>query len=157
VPFSIFPSSYKEGETQTTTETHEEVELKLPEKKAGREGQYSSSFSATTTLPPRKETRFSEEEVRITREEERYRRPGTQHHHHEEFYEERRSVHVGFPQSSHQTSRVQRNRETLPRPAGGSEIARWAGNASFCFFSFLSIQGPLLELGRYPQATRSSQ
>jgi hypothetical protein len=90
VPFSIFPSSYKEGETQTTTATHEEVEVKLPEKKAGREGQYSSSFSATTTLPPRKETRFSEEEVRITREEERYRRPGTQHHHHEEYYETRR-------------------------------------------------------------------
>ncbi|KAI0388958.1 hypothetical protein F5Y17DRAFT_473808 [Xylariaceae sp. FL0594] len=78
VPFSIFPRTYKEAaEAATTTKVHEELEIKLPVKtdKAGREGQYSS-VSATAQLPPRREQRYSEEEVRITREEERYRRPG---------------------------------------------------------------------------------
>ncbi|KAI1423404.1 hypothetical protein F5Y12DRAFT_798394 [Xylaria sp. FL1777] len=85
VPFSIFPRTYKEAaeasaETKTT-ETHEELEIKLPAKpeKAGREGQYSS-ISASAQLPPRRrQERYSEEEVRITREEERYRRPGPQY------------------------------------------------------------------------------
>jgi len=76
VPFSLFPSTYKDTATQaqatTHTHTHEEVEIKL----AGRPGQ-DSSFQAQAHLPPREEKRFSEEEVRITREEERYRRPGT--------------------------------------------------------------------------------
>ncbi|KAI0803887.1 hypothetical protein GGR55DRAFT_691475 [Xylaria sp. FL0064] len=89
VPFSIFPRTYKEAaeasaETKTT-ETHEELEIKLPAKpeKAGREGQYSS-ISASAQLPPRRQERYSQEEVRITREEERYRRPGV----HREYYEE---------------------------------------------------------------------
>ncbi|KAI1363354.1 hypothetical protein F5Y08DRAFT_354403 [Xylaria arbuscula] len=89
VPFSIFPRTYKEAaeasaETKTT-EVHEELEIKLPAKpeKAGREGQYSST-SASAQLPPRRQERYSEEEVRITREEERYRRPGV----HREYYEE---------------------------------------------------------------------
>ena len=74
MPFSIFPSSYKETApqpTQTTT-THQELEIKIPEK-AGREGQYS--LQASADLPPR-EPRVRQEEVRITREEEHYRRPG---------------------------------------------------------------------------------
>ncbi|AEO65254.1 uncharacterized protein THITE_2086740 [Thermothielavioides terrestris NRRL 8126] len=75
VPFSVFPSSYRESETATQTTTHEEVEIKLPQH-AGREGQHSSSFQAQAHLPPRGEGRFREEEVRITREEEEYRRPG---------------------------------------------------------------------------------
>ncbi|KAI0124700.1 hypothetical protein BJ170DRAFT_597557 [Xylariales sp. AK1849] len=84
VPFSIFPSSYKEAEVETTTQTHEELEIKLPEK-AGREGQHSSFSKTSVNLPPRGEHHFSEEEVRFTREEERYRRPGV----HREYYEER--------------------------------------------------------------------
>ncbi|XDG07676.1 hypothetical protein ABKA04_007291 [Annulohypoxylon sp. FPYF3050] len=85
VPFSIFPRTYKEAEVETTTQTHEEVQIDLPAKpeKAGREGQYSS-ISASAQLPPRREQRFSEEEVRITREEERYRRPGARREHFEE-------------------------------------------------------------------------
>ncbi|KAF2968544.1 hypothetical protein GQX73_g5022 [Xylaria multiplex] len=90
VPFSIFPRTYKEATAEAsvetkTTETHEELEIKLPSKpeKAGREGQYSS-ISASAQLPPRRQERYSEEEVRITREEERYRRPGVHH----EYYEE---------------------------------------------------------------------
>jgi hypothetical protein len=83
VPFSVFPSSYKDKESAEVetkkTKTHEEVEIKLPEKQAGREGQYSSAVSAQ--LPPRGEQRYSEEEVRFTREEERYRRPGVQQQH----------------------------------------------------------------------------
>ncbi|KAI8632922.1 hypothetical protein F5Y19DRAFT_462677 [Xylariaceae sp. FL1651] len=92
VPFSIFPRTYKEAEAETTTtQTHEELEIHLPAKhdKAGREGQYSS-ISASAQLPPRREHRYSEEEVRITREEERYRRPGVQR----EYYEEYRSTHT---------------------------------------------------------------
>ncbi|KAI1140762.1 hypothetical protein F5Y05DRAFT_402860 [Hypoxylon sp. FL0543] len=87
VPFSIFPRTYKEAEVATTTKTHEEIQIDLPGKpeKAGREGQYSS-ISASAQLPPRREQRFSEEEVRITREEERYRRPGARR----EYFEEHR-------------------------------------------------------------------
>ncbi|KAK3939446.1 hypothetical protein QBC46DRAFT_364827 [Diplogelasinospora grovesii] len=76
VPFSIFPSSYRETETAATTHTHthEKLEIKLPQR-AGREGQHSS-FQAQADLPPPGEQSFREEEVRITREEEGHRRPG---------------------------------------------------------------------------------
>ncbi|KAF5704105.1 woronin body major [Fusarium globosum] len=88
VPFSIFPSTYRESEshTQTVTETktHEEVEIKPQQPQAGREGQYSSVSVTAEQVPPRGEQHFSEEEVRITREEERYRRPGVQKFEHEE-------------------------------------------------------------------------
>ncbi|KJR82701.1 Woronin body protein HexA [Sporothrix schenckii 1099-18] len=79
VPFSIFPSSYKEDNKPTevnTTQTHEEFSVQLPQhhERPGREGQYSSSYvvneSANNNYP------YREEEVRVTREEERYRRPG---------------------------------------------------------------------------------
>ncbi|OLN85765.1 Woronin body major protein [Colletotrichum chlorophyti] len=92
VPFSVFPSTYKESETQTqtqqtVTQTHEELEIKLPEKpqKPGREGQYSSFTATAEQLPPKKDQRFSEEEVRI---EEHYHRPGVHkesHHYREEY------------------------------------------------------------------------
>ncbi|KAG0650418.1 Woronin body major [Hyphodiscus hymeniophilus] len=72
IPFSIFPSSYKNdaGTTaETTTETqHFEGEINLPAG-VGREDKYSS-YAAN--LPPRDE-RFRQEEVRITREEDRHR------------------------------------------------------------------------------------
>ncbi|CAG7563339.1 unnamed protein product [Fusarium equiseti] len=89
VPFSIFPSTYRESEshTQTVTETktHEEVEIKPQQPEAGREGQYSSvSVTAEQAPPSRPEQQFSEEEVRITREEEHYHRPGVQKFEHEE-------------------------------------------------------------------------
>ncbi|KAH8886754.1 hypothetical protein GQ53DRAFT_768985 [Thozetella sp. PMI_491] len=109
VPFSVFPSSYKEDKadktTTTTTQTHEEVEFKLPNK-AGREGQYSS-FQAQAGLPPRGEQRrFSEEEVRITREEERYRRPGTHHSSHREEFRR--------PQTTYSESRIEVDRNHRP-------------------------------------------
>ncbi|KAL7621335.1 hypothetical protein AAE478_008656 [Parahypoxylon ruwenzoriense] len=105
VPFSIFPRTYKEAEAATTTQTHEELQIVLPGKpdKAGREGQYSS-ISASAQLPPPREERFSEEEVRITREEERYRRPGVRREH----YEEHR------PHTSHPEIRLE-----PPRPHSG--------------------------------------
>jgi len=81
VPFSIFPSTYKDNEahpqSKSTTTTHEQLQITLPQKKpAGREGQ-SFSNSTSVDYPPRSETRFSEDEVRITREDERFRRPGS--------------------------------------------------------------------------------
>ncbi|KAF4966631.1 hypothetical protein FSARC_5716 [Fusarium sarcochroum] len=86
VPFSIFPSTYREAEshTQTVTETHEEVEIKPQQPQAGREGQYSSVSVTAEQAPPRDEKRYSEEEVHITREEEHYRRPGVQDFEHKE-------------------------------------------------------------------------
>ena len=94
VPFSIFPSTYKDSDSQTITKTHEELEIKFPSKQsAGREGQYSSfSASASSDLPPRGERK---EEVHITREEERYRRPGVQTEKHYTF-EQRRYVQIQF-------------------------------------------------------------
>ncbi|EGX95073.1 woronin body major protein [Cordyceps militaris CM01] len=66
VPFSIFPSTYRDSESQTTTQTHEEIAINLPANlAAGREGQYSSH-------------KVNEEEVRFTREEDLRRRPGYQ-------------------------------------------------------------------------------
>lgn len=93
VPFSIFPSSYRDddkkesGKTSTSTTTHEELNLHLPHHKPGREGSQVSSYSAAAAdLPPRREqNRYSEEEVFVTREEDHYRRPGV---HREEYYRE---------------------------------------------------------------------
>ncbi|QPG96172.1 hypothetical protein C2857_003424 [Epichloe festucae Fl1] len=77
VPFSIFPSTYRDSEAQTATQTHQEVDLKLPNEQepAGRQEQHSS-YTAHVDLPPREEKRYSQEEVRIT--EEHHRRPGSQ-------------------------------------------------------------------------------
>ncbi|KAG5930928.1 hypothetical protein E4U53_002042 [Claviceps sorghi] len=79
VPFSIFPSTYRDNQAQTTTaQTHQELDIKLPnhqQKPAGRQEQYSS-YTAHVDLPPREEKRYSQEEVRIT--EEHHRRPGFQ-------------------------------------------------------------------------------
>ncbi|KAJ8123008.1 hypothetical protein ONZ43_g935 [Nemania bipapillata] len=104
VPFSIFPRTYKEAAEAETkvTKTHEELEIKLPAKpeKAGREGQYSS-ISASAQLPPRREERYSEEEVRITREEERYRRPGVHHEYYEEHSHRPSNVNVFHETHNH--------------------------------------------------------
>ncbi|KAF7559354.1 hypothetical protein G7046_g4797 [Stylonectria norvegica] len=99
VPFSIFPSTYRDTDSQTQTQTtSEEVEIKLTQKQpAGREGQYSS-YSATAELPPRGEQRYSEEEVRITREEERYHRPGFEQE--QTFIHEERRPAIAFDTSS---------------------------------------------------------
>ncbi|KAH6630369.1 hypothetical protein B0J18DRAFT_407629 [Chaetomium sp. MPI-SDFR-AT-0129] len=106
VPFSVFPSSYRESETATQTHIHEEVEIKLPQL-AGREGQHSSP-PAQAHLPPAEEGRFREEEVRITREEETHRRPGIR----EEFVvrEEYRR-----PQSTYTESRYESDNRRRPQ------------------------------------------
>ncbi len=91
MPFSIFPSSYKEDSKPTevtTSETHEELSVQLPQhERPGREGQYSSSYvvNESNNRHP-----YREEEVRITREEERYRRPGVRR----EYIREARYVEV---------------------------------------------------------------
>ncbi|KAF9869509.1 woronin body major protein [Colletotrichum karsti] len=137
VPFSVFPSTYKESEaqtqtqtqTQTVTQTHEELEIKLPQKpqKPGREGEHSSSsssFSAISEqLPPRKDTRITEEEVRIE-EHYHHHRPGPPkprpHVHHEShtYIEDHRPVPQFQTQEFHDT-RVQvdtRHHEHLVNP-----------------------------------------
>ncbi|KAH7175526.1 hypothetical protein EDB81DRAFT_849730 [Dactylonectria macrodidyma] len=112
VPFSIFPSTYRDHESQTqtttTTQVHAEVDIKPAKPQAGREGQYSSYSATAEVVPPREEHHHSEEEVRITREEERYHRPGvqqqqTEHFHQTEQYirEDRRRPE---PASEHTTS-----------------------------------------------------
>lgn len=86
MPFSIFPSTYKDNEagrpqTQTQTTTHEEVQISLPQHKpAGRESQFSSPPQSADLVPHRGETRV-EEEIRITREKEHHHhhRPGSRH------------------------------------------------------------------------------
>ncbi|OIW31219.1 hypothetical protein CONLIGDRAFT_700960, partial [Coniochaeta ligniaria NRRL 30616] len=93
VPFSIFPSSYKEDAApaaETTTQVHEELEIKLPQK-AGREGQYSS-YQPT------------QEEVHITREEDIYRRPGVQR---KEYIREERRSFDSRPRSSYSETHVE--------------------------------------------------
>ncbi|KAK8877285.1 woronin body major protein [Apiospora arundinis] len=117
VPFSVFPSSYKEtAEVETTTQTHEELEIQLPPKKAGRVGQYSST-SVSAQLPPRRE-----EEIRITREEEQYRRPGVHRH---EYYEEHRPSKRPTPSYSAQTdSYVEVDHQHRPHHSPIDEIER---------------------------------
>ncbi|KAI0188505.1 hypothetical protein EV127DRAFT_454559 [Xylaria flabelliformis] len=132
VPFSIFPRTYKEAPEAETkvTKTHEELEIKLPAKpeKAGREGQYSS-ISASAQLPPRRQERYSEEEVRITREEERYRRPGV----HKEYYEERiyaeSSIEVDRHHKPHYSAidRIEREYRARVQPSVYREETRVAG------------------------------
>ncbi|KAH8787192.1 hypothetical protein BGZ57DRAFT_1014423 [Hyaloscypha finlandica] len=73
IPFSIFPSSYRSDAAETTTQTHVEGEINLPQaqQRVGREDKYSS-FSAT--LPSQRD-QFRQEEVHIHREEDRHHRP----------------------------------------------------------------------------------
>ncbi|KEZ39252.1 hypothetical protein SAPIO_CDS9923 [Scedosporium apiospermum] len=79
VPFSVFPSTYREADTQTnvatttTTTTHEEVEFTPP--KPGREGQHSSGFHEV-----------GQEEVHYTREEDYHRRPGIKQERERHYY-----------------------------------------------------------------------
>ncbi|KAI0467385.1 hypothetical protein F4859DRAFT_506762 [Xylaria cf. heliscus] len=136
VPFSIFPRTYKEAaaEAETkVTKTHEELEIKLPAKpeKAGREGQYSS-ISASAQLPPRRQERYSEEEVRITREEERYRRPGVHKEYYEEhiptnvnvFHESRPYTQAHRPSSSYSESSIEVDRRHQPQFSAIDRIER---------------------------------
>ncbi|OAA61643.1 Translation elongation factor IF5A [Niveomyces insectorum RCEF 264] len=94
VPFSIFPSSYKEDTTpapavanSTFQTTHEAFSVQLPQHhhRPGREeGQQHASSSTSSYVVDEEESSYRRsdnrypyraDEVRITREEERYRRP----------------------------------------------------------------------------------
>ncbi|KAI8946531.1 hypothetical protein F4801DRAFT_596420 [Xylaria longipes] len=132
VPFSIFPRTYKEAAEAETkvTKTHEELEIKLPAKpeKAGREGQYSS-ISASAPLPPRRQERYSEEEVRITREEERYRRPGVHQEpaHVNVFHESHQHTQAPRPQyasSTYSESSIEVDRQHKPHYSAIDRIER---------------------------------
>ncbi|TLD22267.1 hypothetical protein PspLS_07806 [Pyricularia sp. CBS 133598] len=117
VPFSIFPSSYREADqdkpaaaTTTTQHTHEEVEIKIPQK-PGREGHYSSSNFTVNAAdrPVRHEEHRHEEQIRISREED-YRRPGYRHEEHR--HEERIYAH---PQHRPSTATFQDTRVEIDR------------------------------------------
>ncbi|KAK2075281.1 hypothetical protein P8C59_009420 [Phyllachora maydis] len=115
VPFSIFPSSYREsGPVSTTQKTHEELEITLPHK-AGRAGPYSSVHAEAEITRPGRGERFSEEEVRITREEEHYRRPGTR----QEYRREERR-----PRTSYSESRVEVDSYIRPYSSAIDEVER---------------------------------
>ena len=71
IPFSFFPSAYREGTEEETTRVKVETDTQQRER-VGREDHYSS---VSASLPGRKDrTRYEEAEVRI-HEEDRDRRP----------------------------------------------------------------------------------
>ncbi|OBT81906.1 hypothetical protein VE02_09291 [Pseudogymnoascus sp. 03VT05] len=77
IPFSIFPSTYRNVAAAPTKveETHVEGEIKLPALKqssAGRDG-HQSSFTAS--LPPQEQEQRTEEKVHINVKEDRHHRP----------------------------------------------------------------------------------
>ncbi|KAK5109879.1 hypothetical protein LTR62_006486 [Meristemomyces frigidus] len=67
VPFSVFPSSYKNQEASAQT-TEVKSEERITVQDAGREGRYQPSQA----IPSRRDDRYTREDVRIT-EEDRYR------------------------------------------------------------------------------------
>ncbi|CAO2653899.1 Nn.00g106320.m01.CDS01 [Neocucurbitaria sp. VM-36] len=76
IPFSVFPSAYRNAETQESTTVKVEGEAKVSEQAShGREGheETHATFSATVNAPNRRDTHVKEE-VRVY-EEERLRRP----------------------------------------------------------------------------------
>ncbi|KFY70097.1 hypothetical protein V499_09459 [Pseudogymnoascus sp. VKM F-103] len=77
IPFSIFPSTYRNVAAAPTKveETHVEGEIQLPapqQSSAGRDG-YQSSFTAS--LPPQEQEQRTEEKVHINVKEDRHHRP----------------------------------------------------------------------------------
>ncbi|KAG9245330.1 hypothetical protein BJ878DRAFT_548189, partial [Calycina marina] len=66
IPVSFFPSSYRNDAAETTTTTHVEAEVKLPQENQSVGRERHSSFSAN--LPPLRGD-FRQEEVHITRED----------------------------------------------------------------------------------------
>jgi len=77
VPFSIFPSSYRNEDTTETTRVRVEGEANLPQpsSRVGREGDESRYSSFSASLPHRRDrTPVGEEEVKVY-EEDRTRRP----------------------------------------------------------------------------------
>ncbi|OAF56863.1 hypothetical protein VC83_07052 [Pseudogymnoascus destructans] len=77
IPFSIFPSTYRNVAAAPTKvkETHVEGEIKLPalnQSSSGRDG-HQSSFTAS--LPPQEQEQRTEEKVHINVKEDRHHRP----------------------------------------------------------------------------------
>ena len=72
IPFSVFPSSYRNDAAEETTRVRVERESN---QRVGREGHESKYSSFSASLPARKDrTRYDEEEVKVY-EEDRERRP----------------------------------------------------------------------------------
>ena len=97
IPFSVFPSAYRNAVNQETTTTKVEGEVKLPEPQAhGREGHEETHESFTATVhqhqhqdqpqqPPVRDTHIKEE-VRIYEEERRRPQPQPLPQHREEVH-----------------------------------------------------------------------
>lgn len=71
MPFSVFPSTYKNDTTATQTDVKVDEKIKLST--SGREGNESRFESYSRREGPRKDSRY-EENVKVY-EEDRYRRP----------------------------------------------------------------------------------
>ncbi|KAK4466680.1 hypothetical protein QBC42DRAFT_166137, partial [Cladorrhinum samala] len=82
VPFSVFPSAYRESATATQTHVHEQVKIQVPP--AGQElavvkpAVVKPPPAPQTLLPPPPPVEVVKEEVRIVRED----KPEKHHHHH---------------------------------------------------------------------------
>lgn len=143
VPFSIFPSSYKdkEAEPANTVHKHSELQVSLPHHHhAGREGHHSAHEQHQQFQ------RYKEEEVRVTREEERQHRPGIRKEIREEIITERRHrrpqstftetrVDIDEPPNRYDTpidliEREYRSRSTSPPSRVGSYAGSAAGRSS---------------------------
>ncbi|OAL51685.1 hypothetical protein IQ07DRAFT_642613 [Pyrenochaeta sp. DS3sAY3a] len=96
IPFSVFPSAYRNAEKSESTTVKVEGEAKVTEQAShGREGheETHATFSATVSAPNRRDTHIKEE-VRVY-EEERLRRPQPpqQHQQHQQ-PQHREEIHI---------------------------------------------------------------
>ena len=72
VPFSVFPSTYRNEQTSETTEV--KTDERITVEGAGREGQRDRDTQQNR--PSRRDDRYTREDIRITEEERDRRRPG---------------------------------------------------------------------------------
>ena len=109
IPFSVFPSAYRNAENKESTSVKVESEVKVEQQAShGREGHEETheSFSATVHGPQHQDTHVKEE-VRIY-EEERLRRPQPPPQHREEVHIHEQTRYRQ-PQPSQQHQHTQRS------------------------------------------------
>ncbi|KAF1943881.1 hypothetical protein EJ02DRAFT_432847 [Clathrospora elynae] len=117
IPFSVFPSAYRNAEVKESTTAQVEQEQKVSQESAhGREGheEIHESFSATVHAPAHRDTQVKEE-VRIY-EEERLRRPQPAQHSEEvHIHEQTRYRNPQPPQHREEVHIHEQNRYKQPQ------------------------------------------